>query len=97
MPRQLLVESAKLCYQLPKQQKGVFMAKNSELGPTRSVGVGLKQVEIDELDELASKLGFSRNAIMVWMIRHFLRKVREGEIEIPVVTKTEVKRYLGDP
>jgi hypothetical protein len=76
---------------------GVIMDKRSDLGPTKSVGVGLREEEIKEIDKLVQQLGFSRNAIMGWMIRYVMRKIREGDLEIPVETKTEVKRYLGDP
>jgi len=72
-------------------------SRGIEVGPTKSIGVGLKQGEIDDIDEIANELGFSRNAIMAWMIRHVLRNIQEGELEIPVETTTEVKRYLGEP
>ena len=73
------------------------MDRRSNLGPTKSVGVGLKEREIEEIDELARLLGFSRNAIMCWMIRHVMRKIREGDLEIPIETKTEITKYIGDP
>ena len=73
------------------------MKKNSYSGPSRSIGVGLRHQEIDELDKLASTLGFSRNAIMAWMIRNALRRIHEGELEIPVIVRKEVTRRLGDP
>jgi len=76
---------------------GGIMSKQRNLGRTKSVGVGLREREIEEIDELAEELGFSRNAIMVWMIRHLMRKIREGDLEIPIETKTEVTKYIGDP
>jgi len=76
---------------MPKKHRGI------EVGPTKSIGVGLKQGEIDDIDEIAHELGFSRNAIMAWMIRHVLRKIQDGELKIPIETTTEVKRYLGEP
>ena len=73
------------------------MNKRVDLGPTKSIGVGLKEREIDEIDAIARQLGFTRNAIMGWMIRHVMKKIRDGEFEIPIETQTEIKRYLGDP
>ena len=73
------------------------LTEPGKLGPTKSIGVGLREREINEIDALAERLGFSRNAIMAWMIRHLMRQIREGKVEIPIVTKTEVKKHLGDP
>ena len=73
------------------------MNKQIDLGPTKSIGVGLKKREIDEIDVLARELGFTRNAIMGWMIRHAMQKIRDGQFEIPIETQTQIKRYLADP
>lgn len=67
--------------------------ESKDLGHIRSVGVGLRVGEVAEIDELARSLGFSRNAIMAWVIRHSLREIRAGRLEIPV--ETETIRKLG--
>ena len=70
-------------------------AEAQDLGRTVSIGVGLKEGEVAQLDVIAKRLGFSRNAIMGWAIRHFLREHQAGRLEIPV--ETETKRTLGKP
>lgn len=66
-----------------------------DLGKTRSVGVGLKDAEIDEFEHIAESLGFSRNAIMAWALRHFLAEFKAGQILVPI--EEEVTRTLGKP
>lgn len=65
-----------------------------EMGRTISVGVGLKEGEVAEIDELAGDLGFARNAVLGWLIRYGMRKIRDGDLSIPV-EETTVKR-LGE-
>jgi hypothetical protein len=60
---------------------------------TRSIGVTLKGYEIDELAERAENLGISRNALTVWLIRHGLAALREGEIK----PEFESVRVLKEP
>lgn len=66
--------------------------EEQDLGKTRAVGVGLKDAEIERLDELADELGFARNAIMGWMIRYCLKQIEEGDLEIPVATERTIPR-----
>ena len=68
---------------------------NKSLGRILSVGVGLREKEIQDLDRIASDLGVSRNALMAWALRRFLREHTEGKVEIPV--EEETKRTLGSP
>jgi len=77
------------------QQESAPMPKEEsrDLGHIRSVGVGLRVGEVAEIDDLARSLGFSRNAIMAWIIRHSMREIRAGRLEIPV--ETENIRKLG--
>lgn len=70
-------------------------ATPENLGRTVSVGVGLKQGEVAAIDELARSIGFTRNAVMGWLLRYCLAELRAGRLEIPVVTET--KRKLGKP
>jgi len=68
---------------------------DKDLGRSISVGVGLKESEVAEFDRLAGMLGFTRNAIMAWALRHFLREHKAGRITVPV--REEVTRTLGEP
>lgn len=66
-----------------------------ELGRTISVGVGLKEGEVAVFDDIAEDLGISRNAIMAWALRNFLKQYQAGSIDLPV--ETETKRKLTAP
>lgn len=78
-----------------KKTSGQAGRRAHEMGRALSVGVGLREREIEELDELGESLGFTRNALMAWFIRRGLREVREGRLEIPVEVETTTR--LGDP
>ena len=71
------------------------MSELDDLGRTKSVGVGLREGEINAFDAIASELGVSRNALMAWALRRFLREHREGVVNIPI--EKETRRTLGDP
>ena len=75
-------------------EKTVPQGEQREMGRTISVGVGLKEGEVAEIDELASDLGFARNAVLGWLIRYGMRRIRDGDLSIPV-EETTVKR-LGE-
>ena len=53
-------------------------------GYTRPVSVGLKESELDMLNEAASNLGVARNAVMHYLIRDGLARLKTGQLEIPV-------------
>jgi len=59
-----------------------------DLGDVVSKGVGLRQGEWAELDEIATGYGLTRNAVAVWVLRTFLSQHREGAIKLPVEAKT---------
>lgn len=69
--------------------------KPKELGRTISVGVGLKEGEVSLFDDMAGELGITRNAIMAWALRHFLKQYQAGAIDLPI--ETETKRKLSAP
>ena len=67
-------------------------------GRTVSVGVGLKESEVDMLDEIADTLGVSRNALMRYALRHFLTQYVTGEINpAEDVEAPEPKKRLKMP
>ena len=66
-----------------------------EMGRTISIGVGLKEGEVAEIDKLAAETGFTRNAIMGWMIRHCMKGIRERSLKLPIEEVTQ--RRLGGP
>jgi len=45
-------------------------------------GVGLKEGELDALNNLAAQHNVKRNSLMRWAIRYFLVKVLSGEIDL---------------
>lgn len=51
-------------------------------GRTLSIGVGLKESEVEMLDQIVEELEISRNSIMRYAIRHFLLQYRSGEIAL---------------
>jgi len=66
-----------------------------DLGLSRAVGIGLREGEWAQFEQIASELGLSRNAVAAWALRHFLKLYQAGEIDLPV--ETEVKHTLGGP
>ncbi len=53
-------------------------------GRTLSVGVGLKESEVDLLDAIAGELGIARNALLRYLVRYGLAQFRSGRLEVPV-------------
>ncbi len=78
----------------PKPKRQTKPRDPEDLGRTISFGVGRKEGEVAEIDDIARGLGFTRNAIMGWLIRYCLREIRAGNLSIPV--ETETRRKLGD-
>lgn len=62
-------------------------------GRTLSVGVGLKESEVTMLDAVAQELDVTRNAVMRYALRYFLKAYRTGkadpaaDVEMPPVKK----------
>ena len=65
-------------------------------GRTISVGVGLKEAEVAELDKIVEKLDITRNALMRYAIRYFLNQYSAGKIKLNV-EEPEVKKKLKMP
>ena len=57
-------------------------------GYTRPVSVGLKESELALLDEIAGQLAVARNAVMRYLIRDGLARLKMGQLEIPVERQT---------
>jgi len=51
-------------------------------GSYRSVGIGLKELELKEIEALAEQYDLSRNAIMRLAVIHFLEQVKAGKVRI---------------
>jgi len=51
-------------------------------GRTVPVGVGLKESEVEALDDIANGLGVSRNALMRYAVRYFLTEYTAGRIDL---------------
>lgn len=49
---------------------------------TSTVSVGLKQSEIDELQTIANANSVTRNNLMAYVLRTFLRDYRTGKIKL---------------
>ena len=56
-------------------------------GRTYTTGVGLKESEIDVLDDWAHRLSVSRHALMVWCLRYGMDALVSGQAR-PEVEKT---------
>ena len=55
----------------------------SQDSPVITKGLGLRQNEWKELEELAHELGLqSRHAMTAYAVRYFLKQYRDGEIEM---------------
>lgn len=67
-------------------------------GRTISVGVGLKEGEVAELDRIVEDLDITRNALMRYAIRYFLTQYSAGSINLARdVESPEAKRRLRMP
>lgn len=66
-------------------------------GRTVSVGVGLKESEVGELDRLAGELGIARNELMGYALRRFLADVRAKRIDLQAQMETTTRRRLRNP
>lgn len=67
-------------------------------GRTLSVGVGLKESEVALLDEIADELGVTRNALMRYGLRYFLRQLQTGTLDLAKdVQEPEMKKRLKMP
>jgi len=51
-------------------------------GPTITKGVGLKESEWAELQDIAAELGITQHAISAYALRHFLKQYRTGNIPL---------------
>lgn len=67
-------------------------------GRTLSVGVGLKESEVALLDEIAKELDVTRNALMRYGLRYFLRQLQTGGLDLSKdVEEPEIKKRLKMP
>jgi hypothetical protein len=66
-------------------------------GRTVSVGVGLKESEVAELNQVAAELGIARNELMGYALRRFLAEVREGRLNLAGQMETTTRRRLRKP
>ena len=67
-------------------------------GRTVSVGVGLKEGEVAELDRIVEDLDITRNALMRYAIRYFLTQYNAGSINLANdVESPETKKRLKMP
>lgn len=66
-------------------------------GRTVSVGVGLKESEVVELDQLAAGVDVKRNALMGWVLRRFLADVRAGRLDLAAQMEETTTRRLRNP
>jgi len=60
-------------------------------GRTLSIGVGLKESEVDLLDAIAGELGIARNALLRYLVRFGLGEYRSGRLDIPVKREERVR------
>ncbi len=66
--------------------------------PHCSVGVGLKEGEVAELDRIVEDLDITRNALMRYAIRYFLTQYNAGSVNLAKdVESPETKKRLKMP
>ena len=51
-------------------------------GPTITKGVGLKESEWQELQEIGAEVGETQHAMTAYAVRYFLKQYRTGEIQL---------------
>lgn len=67
-------------------------------GRTMPTAVGLKESEIELLDQVAAKHGIARNAVMRWALRWFLKEYLHGRVPLAeAVKKPDPKNVLEMP
>jgi len=66
-------------------------------GRTVSIGVGLKESEVQLLDSIAEDAGLRRNALMRFAIRYFLKEYYAGRVDLSSSVETETKHKLRMP
>ena len=67
-------------------------------GPTRPTSVGLKESELEALDRVAAELELSRNAVMRWALRAFLKSYLAGALDLtPFIKTPKVRKTLEMP
>ena len=66
-------------------------------GRTVSIGVGLKESEVQSLDSIAEDAGLRRNALMRFAIRYFLKEYYAGRVDLSSSVETETKHKLRMP
>lgn len=59
-----------------------------ELGRIIPNGVGLTSGEVTAVDEIASRYGLSRNAILRYAVRSFILSFRAGSIDLSPLIET---------
>lgn len=60
-----------------------------ENDPVKPIGVGLKDSEGKRLTQIAAELGVNRHALLLWLVRDFIRRYDAGERP-----ETETRRVL---
>ncbi len=80
------------------QQGGSSGSSVPAEGRTLSVGVGLKESEVAELDQIVDDLEITRNALMRYAIRYFLMQYNAGSINLAKdIESPESKKKLKMP
>ena len=87
-------QNVKIYLALQSQRDG----KQDELpatGRIMSTGVGLKESEIEALNDIAKHTGIARNSLMRFAVRYFIKRYNRGEIDVMNYVEERVtKRVL---
>lgn len=73
----------------------ITVSERAQKNIVRSVGVTLRQTELDMLAEFAADLNVSRNALMCWLIRHGLSELKAGTLTAETTKTVRVELKLG--
>ncbi|HUN22633.1 MAG TPA: hypothetical protein PK299_05795 [Anaerolineales bacterium] len=86
----------KLSGATPSANDTVQLVRQIDLdeGRFRSVGVGLRDSEVDAIDLIAESAGVTRNAILRYAIRYFLRQYQGGKAQLAIEEQRTVSLLL---
>lgn len=80
--------------QVSPPQDDQFKQIDLDAGRFRSVGIGLRDGEIEALDFIANVAGVKRNAVLRYAVRHFLRQYAQGNAHLEMEQQTTVTLRL---
>ncbi|MEA3349927.1 MAG: hypothetical protein U9Q82_04835 [Chloroflexota bacterium] len=66
---------------MAKVDKTDYLAKTEKENPVKARGVGLRESEWKEIEQIAGELNTTPHGLAVYAIRDFVKKYKAGDIE----------------